>query len=167
VASGLGGLIGVGRTQKEQALAGLTRSAQLEAQKDIINQQLKAQKEAAVMNLAGTAGGITGAYMLANAGRTGAQLAAGGAMASPVAGGAAAATAAANPTAAALGLGGGTAGAVGATGAGAVGATGAGAGAAGAAGGAAGAGATGAMAAAAPWVALAIAGVYVLKKLFD
>lgn len=159
MASGLGGLIGVGRTQKEQALAGLTRSAQLEAQKDIMNQQLKAQKEAAVMNLAGTAGGITGAYMLANAGRTGAQLAAGGAMASPVAGGAAAATAAANPTAAALGLSGGTAGAVGATGAGA--------GAAGAAGGAAGAGATGALAAAAPWVALAIAGVYVLKKLFD
>lgn len=157
MASGLGGLIGVGRTQKEQALAGLTRSAQLEAQKDIMNQQLKAQKEAAVMNLAGTAGGITGAYMLANAGRTGAQLASGGAMASSVPGGAAAAQAAANPTATALGISGGGTAAGGTAGAALTGQAGAGAGA----------GATGTMAAAAPWVALAIAGVYVLKKLFD
>jgi hypothetical protein len=150
VASGLGGLIGVGRTQKEQALAGLTRSAQLEAQKDIMNQQLKAQKEAAVMNLAGTAGGITGAYLLSQPATSAATM-------SAVPGGAAAVQAAANPTATALGISGGGTAAGGTAGAALTGQAGAGAGA----------GATGTMAAAAPWVALAIAGVYVLKKLFD
>lgn len=150
MASGLGGLIGVGRTQKEQALAGLTRSAQLEAQKDIMNQQLKAQKEAAVMNLAGTAGGITGAYLLSQPATSAATM-------SAVPGGAAAVQAAANPTATALGISGGGTAAGGTAGAALTGQAGAGAGA----------GATGTMAAAAPWVALAIAGVYVLKKLFD
>lgn len=152
MASGLGGLIGVGRTQKEQALAGLTRSAQLEAQKDIMNQQLKAQKEAAVMNLAGTAGGITGAYLLSQPATSAATM-------SAVPGGAAAVEAAANPIAQQMGLiqSGAGAGAGGTAGAALTGQAGAGAGA----------GATGTMAAAAPWVALAIAGVYVLKKLFD
>jgi len=66
VARGLGGLIGVGREQKRQALAGLTKAAQLETQTDVANMQLDAQKEAAQMNLVGTAGGIAGANYLSN-----------------------------------------------------------------------------------------------------
>ena len=64
MAKGLGGLLGVGREQKRQALAGLTRAAQLETQTDTINRQLKAQKRAAEMNVLGTAGGIVGAQAL-------------------------------------------------------------------------------------------------------
>ena len=61
MAKGLGGLLGVGREQKRQALAGLTRAAQLETQTDTINRQLGAQRRAAEMNVAGTVGGIAGA----------------------------------------------------------------------------------------------------------
>lgn len=64
MARGLGGLIGVGREQKRQALAGLTKAAQLETQTDVANMQLDAQKQAAQMNLVGTAGGIAGASYL-------------------------------------------------------------------------------------------------------
>ena len=115
MASGLGGLIGVGRTQKQQALSGLTKAAQLETQKDVANMQLEAQKEAAQMNVLGTVGGIGGAYMLASGG--GASAAAG---AGTAAGGAAASG-----------------------------------------------GAMAALGAAAPWVLLAVAGGYLLKKIFD
>lgn len=68
MAKGLGGLLGVGREQKRQALAGLTRAAQLETQTDTINRQLKAQKRAAEMNVLGTAGGIAGAQALTGSG---------------------------------------------------------------------------------------------------
>ena len=64
MAKGLGGLLGVGREQKRQALAGLTRAAQLETQTDTINRQLDAQRKAAEMNVLGTAGGIVGAQAL-------------------------------------------------------------------------------------------------------
>jgi len=66
VAKGLGGLLGVGREQKRQALAGLTRAAQLETQTDTINRQLDAQRKAAEMNVLGTAGGIVGANYFVN-----------------------------------------------------------------------------------------------------
>ena len=64
MARGLGGLIGVGRVQKEQALAGLTRAAQLETQQETIERTLEAQKKAAQMNVVGTAGGIGTAALL-------------------------------------------------------------------------------------------------------
>ena len=64
MAKGLGGLLGAGREQKRQALAGLTKAAQLETQTDIANMQLDAQKKAAQMNVVGTAGGITAAKYL-------------------------------------------------------------------------------------------------------
>ena len=128
MASGLGGLIGVGRKQKQQALAGLTKAAQLETQTDIANRQLKAQKEAAIMNTAGTVGGIAAAEaLLAKKGgevvakEVGKQVVTEGAK--QVAGGAAA--------------------------------------------GASGGGALAAAGAAAPYVLLAIAGGYLLKKIFD
>lgn len=128
MASGLGGLIGVGRKQKQQALAGLTKAAQLETQTDIANRQLKAQKEAALMNVAGTVGGIAAAEaFLAKKGgevvakEVGKQVVTEGAK--QVAGGAAA--------------------------------------------GAGGGGALAAAGAAAPYVLLAIAGGYLLKKIFD
>lgn len=66
MAKGLGGLLGVGREQKRQALAGLTRAAQLETQTDTINRQLDAQRRAAEMNVLGTAGGIVGANYFVN-----------------------------------------------------------------------------------------------------
>ena len=66
MAKGLGGLLGVGREQKRQALAGLTRAAQLETQTDTINRQLDAQRKAAEMNVLGTAGGIVGANYFVN-----------------------------------------------------------------------------------------------------
>jgi len=147
VASGLGGLIGVGRKQKQQALAGLTKAAQLETQTDIANMQLEAQKEAAQMNVLGTVGGVGGAYMLAGGGGAGAAAgAAAGGTAAAGAGGAAAA--------------GGTAAAAGGTAAAAGGTAAAG-------GAAASTGAMAALGAAAPWVLLAVAGGYLLKKIFD
>ena len=140
MAKGLGGLLGVGREQKRQALAGLTRAAQLETQTDTINRQLKAQKRAAEMNVLGTAGGIVGAQALSGGLKFGVKAAADTA---------AATTAATGGAAAAGGTAAGTA-----------------AGAA-AAGGAASAGMMAGMAAAAPYVLLAIAGGYLLKKIFD
>lgn len=139
MASGLGGLIGVGRKQKQQALAGLTKAAQLETQTDIANRQLKAQKEAALMNVAGTVGGIAAAEaFLARKG--------GEAVATEVAK-QAAATTAASTTAASTAAAGGTAATTAA--------------------GASGGGALAAAGAAAPYVLLAIAGGYLLKKIFD
>lgn len=157
------GLIGIGREQKRQALAGLTRSAELEAQQDIANMQLSAQKKAAQMNVVGTAGGITAASLLA---KRGASKVAGNVLMSSVPGGTAAATAAANPIAAQMGLLGGSA-ATGTAAAGTAAASGAAAGGAAAAAGPAAAGGAGALAAAAPWAALIIGGGYLLKKLFD
>ena len=116
MAKGLGGLLGVGREQKRQALAGLTRAAQLETQTDTINRQLDAQRRAAEMNVLGTAGGIVGAQALSGGFKFGAKAAAQQAAA---------------------------------------------------AGGAASAGMMAGMAAAAPYVLLAIAGGYLLKKIFD
>tara|TARA_R100000742_G_C4279668_1_gene105155 strand:- start:4935 stop:5366 length:432 start_codon:yes stop_codon:yes gene_type:complete len=63
VASGLGGLLAVGRRQKEQALSGLTRAAELETQRESLNRQLKEQRRAAEMNVVGTVGGIGGAHV--------------------------------------------------------------------------------------------------------
>ncbi len=166
MAKGLGGLIGAGRIQKEQALSGLTRSAQLETQTENINRQLSAQKKAAQMNVVGTAGGITVASLLA---KRGASKVASGALMSSVPGGSAGALAAANPIAAQMGLLGGT----GAAGSAAAGTAAAGTAAAGSAAagttaaGAAATGSAGALAAAAPWAALIIGGGYLLKKLFD
>ena len=138
MASGLGGLIGVGRKQKQQALAGLTKAAQLETQTDIANRQLKAQKEAALMNVAGTVGGIAAAEaFLAEKG--------GEAVATEVAKQAAATTAASS----------------------AAGTTAATTTAATTAAGAGGGGALAAAGAAAPYVLLAIAGGYLLKKIVD
>ena len=152
MASGLGGLIGVGRTQKQQALAGLTKAAQLETQTDIANMQLEAQKEAAIMNVAGTVGGIAVAQkMLARKAGEALVTEAAKTTAANVAGGTAAA---AGGTAAAAG---GTAAAAGGTAA-----TTAAAGGAAASG-----GAMAAIGAAAPYVLLAIAGGYLLKKIFD
>ena len=106
MARGLGGLIGVGRVQKEQALAGLTRAAQLETQQETIERTLEAQKKAAQMNVVGTAGGIGTAALLTQGGTT---AAAGGAAAGgAAAGGAAAGSSAAG--AAATGAGGAAAG---------------------------------------------------------
>lgn len=145
MASGLGGLIGVGRTQKQQALAGLTKAAQLETQTDIANMQLQAQKEAAMMNVAGTVGGIAVAQkMLAR--KAGEALVTEGAKAT-----------AANVA--------GTAATAGGTAAAAAGGTAATTAAAGGA--AASGGAMAAIGAAAPYVLLAIAGGYLLKKIFD
>jgi hypothetical protein len=101
------GLLGIGREQKRQALAGLYKSAQLEEQRESLNRQIKAQREASEMQVAGTVGGISAGALL----------------------------------------------------------TGAGTGATAAAGTAAGGGAT--ILAALPWVGLAIAGGYLLKKIFD
>lgn len=160
------GLIGIGREQKRQALAGLTRSAELEAQQDIANMQLSAQKKAAEMNVVGTAGGITAASLLA---KRGASKVISGALMSPIPGGTAAATAAANPIAAQLGLLGGKAAAGTAAGSAAASTAAGSAGAATAAAGGAAAsgGAMAGLAAAAPWAALIIGGGYLLKKLFD
>ena len=138
MAKGLGGLLGVGREQKRQALAGLTRAAQLETQTDTINRQLDAQRRAAEMNVAGTGGGLAGANYLSKR----------------------AATKAAEETAKKIAAEKATETAV------VAGAEAAG----GAAGGAAASGGGGAMAsigAAAPYVLLAIAGGYLLKKIFD
>ena len=99
MASGLGGLIGVGRTQKQQALSGLTKAAQLETQQDVASMQLEAQKNAAQMSAIGTVGGIAGANLIPKAlakraalkaGTSAAAGAAGGAGATAAAGGAAA-----------------------------------------------------------------------------
>ena len=149
MAKGLGGLLGVGREQKRQALAGLTRAAQLETQTDTINRQLKAQKRAAEMNVLGTAGGIVGAQALSGGLKFGKAAADTAAATTAATGGAAAAGGTAAGTAAAGGAAAGTA-----------------AGTA-AAGGAASAGMMAGMAAAAPYVLLAIAGGYLLKKIFD
>ena len=142
------GLIGIGREQKRQALAGLTRSAELEAQQDIANMQLKAQKTAAQMNVAGTAGGITAASLLAKRAASKGietalaqriaqrQVAAGVAQTGAAVTQASQAAIAAETTAAAGGA-------------------------------AAGGGAGSALLAAAPWAALIIGGGYLLKKLFD
>ena len=139
MAKGLGGLLGVGREQKRQALAGLTRAAQLETQTDTINRQLKAQKRAAEMNVLGTAGGIVGAQYLSGGLKLGKAAVDTAAATTAATGGAAAAGGTAAGTAE------GTA----------------------AAGGAASAGMMAGMAAAAPYVLLAIAGGYLLKKIFD
>ena len=133
------GLLGIGREQKRQALAGLYKSAQLEEQRESLNRQIRAQREAAEMQVAGTVGGISAGALLTGAG-TGATAAAG------------------TGTAAA-----GTAAAAGAGTAGTAAAGTAGTAAAGTA--AAGGGAT--ILAALPWVGLAIAGGYLLKKIFD
>ncbi len=135
MARGLGGLIGVGREQKRQALAGLTKAAQLETQTDVANMQLDAQKQAAQMNLVGTAGGIAGASYLSKRAAT----KAGEEVLKK------AATEKATETAVVAG--------------------------AEAAGGAAaasgGGGAMASIGAAAPYVLLALAGGYLLKKIFD
>ena len=141
MASGLGGLIGVGRTQKQQALSGLTKAAQLETQQDVASMQLEAQKNAAQMSAIGTVGGIAGANLIPKALAKRAALKAGTSAAAGAAG-------VAGATAAAGGAAAGTAAAGGA--------------AAGAAG-----GAGAALLAAAPWAALIIGGGYLLKKLFD
>lgn len=95
MASGLGGLLGVGQKTKEQATSGLLGAARLEAQQDIAQRSLEMQKEAGQQQLMGTAVGIGGAIgakaagtAVANLG-TGATLgakasAAAGAMAPPV-----------------------------------------------------------------------------------
>ena len=62
--AGLGGLIAQGRTQKKQALSGLTISAQQEAARNVAQEQLDAQREAAQMNVAGTLAGVGGAALL-------------------------------------------------------------------------------------------------------
>ena len=135
MAKGLGGLLGVGREQKRQALAGLTRAAQLETQTDTINRQLDAQRRAAEMNVAGTVGGIAGANYFV---KRGAEKAA-EETAKKIAAEKAAETAVVAGTEAA------------------------GAGAAASSGG----GAMASIGAAAPYVLLAIAGGYLLKKIFD
>lgn len=61
MASGLGGLLGVGQKTKQQATAGLLGAARLEAQQDIAQRQLEMQKEAGQQQLMGTAVGIGGA----------------------------------------------------------------------------------------------------------
>ena len=135
MAKGLGGLLGVGREQKRQALAGLTRAAQLETQTDTINRQLDAQRRAAEMNVAGTGGGIAGANYFVNrasekaAEETAKKIAAEKAKEAAVAAGTEAAA-----TGAAASSGGGAMASIGA---------------------------------AAPYVLLAIAGGYLLKKIFD
>lgn len=137
--AGLGGLIAQGRTQKKQALSGLTVSAQQEAARNVAQEQLDAQKEAAQMNVAGTLAGVGGAALLTRG--------AAAAAAKTAAAGTAASTAAAGAGAAAAG---GTA-AAGTAAAGTAAATTTGA----------------ALMAAAPWAALIIGGGYLLKKLFD
>ncbi len=62
--AGLGGLIAQGRTQKKQALSGLTISAQQEAARNVAQEQLDAQREAAQMNVAGTLAGVGGAALM-------------------------------------------------------------------------------------------------------
>ena len=158
MARGLGGLIGVGRVQKEQALAGLTRAAQLETQQEPIERGLEAQKKAAQLNVIGTGGGIGAAALLARgcakAATTGAAAGAGA--------GASSAGAAGVGAGGGFGVLSGTA-ATGAGGAGTAAATTAAGGGTAAASG----GAMASMAAAAPYVLLAIAGGYLLKKIFD
>lgn len=100
MASGLGGLIGVGRTQKQQALSGLTKAAQLETQQDVASMQLEAQKNAAQMSAIGTVGGIAGANLIPKALAKRAALKAGTSAAAGAAGGAGAALLAAAPWAA-------------------------------------------------------------------
>lgn len=142
--AGLGGLIAQGRTQKKQALSGLTVSAQQEAARNVAQEQLDAQREAAQMNVAGTLTGVGGAALLTRgAAAAAAKTAAAGTAASTAAAG----TAAAGAGAAAAG---GTA-AAGTAAAGTAAATTTGA----------------ALMAAAPWAALIIGGGYLLKKLFD
>jgi hypothetical protein len=151
VAKGLGGLLGVGREQKRQALAGLTRAAQLETQTDTINRQLDAQRRAAEMNVVGTAGGLAGANYFVERGSEKAaeeaakKIAAEKAKETAVAAGTEAAVAAGTEAAVAAGT------------------EAAGAGAAASSGG----GAMASIGAAAPYVLLAIAGGYLLKKIFD
>ena len=157
--AGLSGLIGVGRRQKEQALGGLGIAAQQETARKVANEQMDAQRKAAMMNVVGTSAGIAGASLLTKAGTTAAVR---GATMSAVPGGAASAMALANPGATALGL---TAGTTTTTGAAlAAGGTTAGAAAGGTA---AAGGASAALLAAAPWAALIIGGGYLLKRLFD
>lgn len=66
MASGLGGLLGVGQKTKEQATAGLLGAARLEAQQDIAQRQLEMQKEAGEQQLMGMGAGA-GAYLAAGA----------------------------------------------------------------------------------------------------
>ena len=94
------GLIGIGREQKRQAMAGLTRAAELETQTNAMNRQLKAQKTAAELNVAGTGVGIAGASLLAK--RAGAK-----ALAAQVAAGTTTAAAGTTTAAAGVGAGGG------------------------------------------------------------
>lgn len=61
MASGLGGLLGVGQKTKEQATSGLLGAARLESQQDIAQRSLEMQKEAGQQQLMGTAVGIGGA----------------------------------------------------------------------------------------------------------
>ena len=143
MAKGLGGLLGVGREQKRQALAGLTRAAQLETQTDTINRQLDAQRRAAEMNVAGTGGGIAGANYFVNRASEKAAEETARRIAEEKA--KEAALAAGTETAVAAGT------------------EAAGAGAATSSGG----GAMASIGAAAPYVLLAIAGGYLLKKIFD
>lgn len=142
------GLIGTGREQKRQAMAGLTRAAELETQTNAMNRQLKAQKTAAEMNVVGTGAGIAGASMLVRRGASKGietalaqriaqrQVAAGVAQTGAAVTQASQAAIAAETTAAAGGA-------------------------------AAGGGAGSALLAAAPWAALIIGGGFLLKKLFD
>lgn len=163
MARGLGGLIGVGREQKRQALAGLTKSAQLETQTDTLNRQLDAQKRAAQMNVVGTVGGIAAASIVPNmVKKAAAKKAAEAAAAKAAAGGAAGAAGVAG-----AGVGAGVAGAGAAGASAAAGSAGAATAGSAAAGSAASGGAIAAMGAAAPYVLLAIAGGYLLKKIFD
>ena len=90
--AGLGGLIAQGRTQKKQALSGLTISAQQEAARNVAQEQLDAQREAAQMNVAGTLAGVGGAALLTRGAATAAaKTAAAGTAASTAAAGTAAA----------------------------------------------------------------------------
>ena len=142
-------------------MAGLSSAARSEAQTNIAEEQLEQAKKAQQAQLLGTGLGVGGAYLMMQGAGGAAALAPGVAM-SAVPGGTAAATAAANPTATALGLtsggtaAGGTAGAA-LTGQAAAGGTAAGAGAAG--------GATALLANPMTWAV--VAGLYVLKNIFD
>ena len=70
MAKGLG-LLGTGLKTKEQAMRGLSKVAEEESRKTILQEQIDAQMKAAELNQASTltaAGGAIGAYSAAKAG---------------------------------------------------------------------------------------------------